>query len=148
MNTHDLKLTPKQKAFVTEYVICRNGAEAARKSKYSVKTARQMAAENLTKPVIQVAIAAKEAEMSEKLDLDRNVVIGGIFSGIAQARDSNDAGNIIRGWLALGKITGLDKPEELKSLVLSASNEALEARLSQLSDAELLAIAEGRVVVA
>jgi hypothetical protein len=138
-----MSLTPKQKAFVTEYVICRSGAEAARRAKYSTKTARQMAAENLTKPFILSAIAAKEAEMSEKLGLDRNVVIGGIFSGISQARGSNDAGGIIRGWLALGKITGLDKPEELKNLVLSASNEALEARLAVLSDAELLAIAEG-----
>lgn len=142
----DVKLTPKQKAFVTEYVICRNGAEAARKAKYKERSARQIAAENMTKPAIQAAIAAKEAEISEKLDLDHNAVIGGIFSGIAQARDSNDAGGIIRGWLALSKLMGFDKPEAAKNTVLSASNLAFEARLSQLSDAELLAIAEGRAI--
>jgi hypothetical protein len=105
-----------------------------------------MAAENLTKPVIQAAIAAKEAEMAEKLNLDRNAVIGGVFSGIAQARDTNDAGGILRGWLALAKITGLDKPDDAKSLVQGASFSGLEARFEAMSTEELLAIAEGRVV--
>ena len=145
MTTNSLKLTPKQNAFVTEYVTCRNGAEAARRAKYAVPCARQMAAENLTKPVIQAAIAAKEAEMAEKLNLDRNAVIGGVFSGIAQARDANDAGGIIRGWLSLAKITGLDKPDDAKNNGQGASLAAREAMFEAMSNEELLAIAEGRV---
>jgi hypothetical protein len=104
-----------------------------------------MAAENLTKPVIQAAIAAKEAEMAEKLNLDRNAVIGGVFSGIAQARDANDAGGIIRGWLSLAKITGLDKPDDAKNNGQGASLAAREAMFEAMSNEELLAIAEGRV---
>ena len=143
MNTQDVKLTPRQKAFVTEFVVCRNGAEAARRAKYAVPSARIMASKLLSKSNIQAEIAAMEAKVSEKLDIDRHTVIGGVFSGIAQARDSNDAGGILRGWLAIGKITGLDKPEASVGLVLSASNSALEARFEAMSDAELLAIAEG-----
>ena len=143
-----MKLTPKQKAFVSEYVICRNGAEAARRAQYAVPSARQMASENLTKPDIQAAIKSKEEELAMKLDLDRDTVMAGVFSGITQARENNDGGNVIRGWLAVGKITGFDKPEATANLALSTSYLALEAKFDAMSDEELLAIAEGRVVFA
>jgi phage terminase small subunit len=45
-------LEPKQEAFITEYIKCRNAAEAARRAGYSEKTARFIGAENLTKPNI------------------------------------------------------------------------------------------------
>lgn len=142
-----LKLTRKQKVFVDEYVICRNGAEAARRAKYKERSARQIAAENMTKPVIIEAITAKEAQMVEKLELDRNAVIGGIFTGIAQARILGDPGNIIRGWVEVSKIMGFDKTETCQSKALSASNQVIEAKLAQLSDAELYALAEGRTTL-
>ena len=138
-----MALTPKQTAFVNEYVVCRNGAEAARRAQYAVPSARQMASENLTKPDIQAAISAKEVELAMKLDLDRDTVMAGVFSGISQARDSNDASGILRGWLAVAKIAGLDKPEAAAGLVLSTSYLALEAKFEAMSDEELLAIAVG-----
>jgi phage terminase small subunit len=79
-----MKLTARQRDFVDHYVICRNGSEAARRAKYSKKTARQIATENLSKPAIQAAIAAKQAELAQSLDVDREVVVGGIL-GIARA---------------------------------------------------------------
>ena len=47
-----MKLTPKQKAFADLYIKLGNATEAARQAGYSEKTARYIAAENLTKPVI------------------------------------------------------------------------------------------------
>ena len=138
-----MKLTPKQKAFVSEYVICRNGAEAARRAKYAVPSARVKASQLLTLVNIQAAVAAKEEELAMKLDLDRDTVMAGVFSGITQARENNDAGNVIRGWLAVGKITGFDKPEATANLALSTSYLALEAKFEAMSDEELLAIAVG-----
>ena len=138
-----MALTPKQTAFVNEYVVCRNGAEAARRAQYAVPSARITASKLLTKTNIQAGIVTMEAKMSEKLDIDRKAVIGGVFSGITQARENNDAGNVIRGWLAVGKITGFDKPEAAAGLVLSTSYLALEAKFEAMSDEELLAIAEG-----
>jgi hypothetical protein len=102
-----------------------------------------MASENLTKPDIQAAIKSKEEELAMKLDLDRDTVMAGVFSGITQARENNDAGNVIRGWLAVAKIAGLDKPEAAAGLVLSTPYLALEAKFDAMSDEELLAIAEG-----
>lgn len=49
-----MKLTPKMELFCQEFPNCNfNGTEAAIKAGYSKKTARQIAASNLTKPVIQ-----------------------------------------------------------------------------------------------
>lgn len=47
------ELTAKQKRFCQEYVIDFNGAQAAIRTGYSVKTARMIASENLTKPNIK-----------------------------------------------------------------------------------------------
>ena len=143
-----MALTPKQTAFVNEYVVCRNGAEAARRAQYAVPSARVKASQLLTLVNIQAAIKSKEEELAMKLDLDRDTVMAGVFSGITQARENNDAGNVIRGWLAVGKITGFDKPDRPKNVERSASNSALEAKFDAMSDEELLAIAEGRVVFA
>ena len=136
------KLTLKQEVFVNEYILCRNGAEAARRAQYKERSARQIAAENLTKPVIIEAISAKEAEMAGKLELDRNAVVGGIFAGIAEARALGDPNGVIKGWVAVSKLMGFDKPEIAEGTVISGSNLALEAKLTQMSDAELLAFSE------
>ena len=50
------ELTPKQRAFVNEYVKDLNATQAAIRAGYSEKTARFVAAENLSKPNIQKAI--------------------------------------------------------------------------------------------
>lgn len=50
-------MTEKQKTFCIEYVKSNNATDAAIKAGYSEKTARQIAAENLTKPYIKEYIA-------------------------------------------------------------------------------------------
>ena len=47
------KLTPKQEKFCHEYLKDFNGTRAAKAAGYSVKTAKQMATENLAKPDLQ-----------------------------------------------------------------------------------------------
>ena len=54
------KLTPKQQRFVDEYLIDLNATQAAIRAGYSPKTAQQMGAENLSKPVIAEAIEAAQ----------------------------------------------------------------------------------------
>jgi phage terminase small subunit len=50
------RLTPKQQAFVREYLVDLNGAAAARRAGYSENSAKQIASENLTKPDVMMAI--------------------------------------------------------------------------------------------
>lgn len=55
-----MKLTVKQQRFVDCYD--GNATKAALKAGYNAKTARQIGQENLTKPVIALAIAEREAK--------------------------------------------------------------------------------------
>jgi phage terminase small subunit len=56
------ELTPKQQAFVEAYLDCLNAAEAARRAKYSEKTARQQGQRLLTNVDIAAAVKAGLAE--------------------------------------------------------------------------------------
>ncbi len=47
------KLTPKQAAFVNEYLVDLNAAGAARRAGYSERTAAEVGYENLRKPQIK-----------------------------------------------------------------------------------------------
>lgn len=55
-------LTDQQQRFVDEYLVCWNGAEAARRAGYSVDTARFQASRLLTNVNIRAAIDARLAE--------------------------------------------------------------------------------------
>lgn len=60
------KLTPKQKAFADNYIISGNATEAAKQAGYSEKSARQMGAENLSKPYIMEYIQNRTAPVEKK----------------------------------------------------------------------------------
>lgn len=68
-----MPLTPKQQRFVEEYLVDLNATQAAIRAKYSIKTARQVGSENLSKPVIAAAIAEamKKREQRTNLTADR-----------------------------------------------------------------------------
>lgn len=60
------KLSDRQQKFVEEFLVDLNGTQAAIRAGYSVKTARIIAAQNLTKLNIQKEIQKKQAELREK----------------------------------------------------------------------------------
>lgn len=59
-------LTPKQKAFVDEYLKCGNATEAAKKAGYSEQSARQMGTENLSKPSISEYIQERQKQIDDE----------------------------------------------------------------------------------
>lgn len=61
-------LSNKQRVFVEEYLKTWNATEAARRAGYSVKTARSIGAENLTKPDIASEIQQRIAERTMGAD--------------------------------------------------------------------------------
>ncbi|MFH1954870.1 MAG: terminase small subunit [Pseudomonadota bacterium] len=69
------KLTPKQARFVQEYLIDLNATRSAIRAGYSKKTAQQMGAENLSKPVIAAAIAESRSKLAEKTEITQKRVI-------------------------------------------------------------------------
>jgi phage terminase small subunit len=68
-------LTPKQAAFVQEYLVDLNGAAAAARAGYSGRTAKEIAAENLTKPHIAAAIAEAQAARSRRTEITQDWVL-------------------------------------------------------------------------
>lgn len=60
------KLTLKQRAFVEHYIITNNATEAAKRAGYSVRTAKSMGSENLSKPAIQAALSSRLEEAHAK----------------------------------------------------------------------------------
>lgn len=65
------ELTPKQARFVEEYLLSLNAKQAAIRAGYSQKTAQVIGNENLTKPLVQRAIADARAKLSAKLQVER-----------------------------------------------------------------------------
>lgn len=70
-----MKLTAKQKLFCDEYIISLNATQAAIKAGYSKKTARKIAAENLTKPVIQNYISERMKQKESSLIATQDEVL-------------------------------------------------------------------------
>jgi phage terminase small subunit len=59
-------LTAKQSRFVDEYLIDLNATKAAIRAGYSAKTAQAISTENLSKPLIQAAIAERIEERAQR----------------------------------------------------------------------------------
>lgn len=62
-------LNPKQEKFVLEYLKDLNATQAAIRAGYSAKTAAAIGSENLRKPQIMEAIAAKQNKVVKKLEV-------------------------------------------------------------------------------
>jgi len=73
MSTAAIPLTPKQQAFVAEYIVDKNATQAAIRAGYSAKTAQEQSSRLLSNVMVQAAIdglLAKAVERSER-SLDR-----------------------------------------------------------------------------
>ncbi len=98
-----MSLTPKQERFVAEYLIDLNATQAAIRAGYSEKTAGQVGFENLKKPEIAEAIAAKAGKTAEKLDLSAERVLKGLFEEATRTGEGSSHGARVSAWGLLGK---------------------------------------------
>ena len=71
----DTEFTPKQRAFVEQYLIDLNGAQAAIRAGYSKRTANTIAAILMAKPHIRAAIDAAAAKRAEELGIQAKEVL-------------------------------------------------------------------------
>lgn len=71
-------LTPKQEAFVREYLIDLNGTQAAIRAGYSAKTANEQASRLLANVSVAAAIQAALDERAERTNITADYVINGI----------------------------------------------------------------------
>lgn len=86
--TPTLLLTDKQQRFVDEYLVDLNATQAAIRAGYSVETARQIGAENLSKPYIQAAISIARQAQQDRTAITADMVLLEIANvALADARD-------------------------------------------------------------
>lgn len=135
-------LTVRQKRFIDAYALCGNVSEAARRAGYSAKTAAQMGHENLRKPDIAAAIALRQAVYASELQIAKDDIVAGILSAIRLAREQENPAAMIQGCAALAKLCGFYGPER-QQVELSSDTAELRAKFVAMSDAQLLAIAQG-----
>lgn len=118
------KLTPRQAAFIREYLIDLNATQAAIRAGYSERTARKIGHENLTKPDIAAAIAQAQAERAERVQIDADEVLAhltAIARGEVRTEKATkvgivdlppDFGERIRAMELLGKHLGMFKEQQ------------------------------------
>lgn len=70
-----MALTEKQDRFCEEFIIDLNATQAAIRAGYSEATARQMGAENLSKPVIQEKIQILKDARSQRTEITADMVL-------------------------------------------------------------------------
>ena len=73
-----MKLTPKQQAFVKEYIVDLNATQAAIRAGYSEKTASETGYENLRKPQIAAAIEEAMNSRSKKTEISAEWVLNNL----------------------------------------------------------------------
>lgn len=91
-------LSDKQERFCHEYLIDLNGTQAAIRAGYSPKTAKEQAAQHLTKLNIQKYLQELKTKVSDKLEITREMILEG-YRRLAfyDARKFYDAaGNLIQ----------------------------------------------------
>ena len=76
------KLTSKQEKFCNEYLIDLNATQAAIRAGYSVKTAKQIGTENLSKPIIAAKIAESKEIRNKRIEIDQDFVIKNLMKAM------------------------------------------------------------------
>lgn len=124
-----MKLTPKQKAFADEYLICGNATEAAKKAGYKEKAAYAMGAENLKKPQISAYIAERQKQIEDSRIADIKEVME-FYSSVlrGEVKDQFDMDAALSDRLAAGRelMKRYDKSDDGKKDALSKLDEVLK----------------------
>lgn len=111
-----MALTPKQAAFVQEYLIDLNATQAAIRAGYSVDTAKSIGCENLTKPDVANAIAEAKAERAAKTGITALWVLQQAQEVYIAAREDDKLSEALKAIEIVGKHVDIQAFKELKEL--------------------------------
>ena len=124
-----MKLTPKQKAFADEYLICGNATEAAKKAGYKERAAYAMGAENLKKHQISAYIAERQKQIEDSRIADVKEVMK-FYSAVlrGEVKDQFDMDAAISDRLAAGRelMKRYEKSDDGRKDALSKLDEVLK----------------------
>ena len=102
-------LTEKQRRFVQNYLITGNGTQSAIDAGYSPRTAQEIASENLTKPMIQKAMASHQAATQARTEVTVDFIIQALVSNYraAMSLETPQIGAANKALELLGKQIGM-----------------------------------------
>lgn len=100
-------LTPKQAAFVQEYLVDLNGTQAAIRAGYSPKTANEQAARLLANASVQAAVTKGREKLAAKVEVTAERVLGGLLAEATADDGPMCKGARVKAWELLGKHLGL-----------------------------------------
>ena len=100
-------LSPKQAAFVAEYLIDLNATRAAIRAGYSEKTADRIGAQLLGKTWVREALEKAQARRAEKVERTALDVLKDIQSVTREAREGGDLKTALKGLELEGKHLGM-----------------------------------------
>jgi phage terminase small subunit len=100
-------MTPKQEAFVREYLIDLNATQAAMRAGYSAKTANEQGARLLANVSVRSAIEQAKARRAEESSISAKYVLDSIQRVAETAERENKFSDAIRGFELLGKHLGI-----------------------------------------
>lgn len=103
-------LTPRRRRFVEEYLIDRNGAQAAIRAGYSSRSACEAAYELLSNSQVRAAVEAGTARKAQELNLKRHDAILALVEAAEIARKAQDARTLLRTWREIALLLGFYPP--------------------------------------
>lgn len=81
-------LSPKKQQFVVEFLVDRNGTQAAVRAGYSAKTAKTRAGQLLMEPAVRDAIQAEMDARAARTCIDADMVLQGIVKNIKRCEQA------------------------------------------------------------
>jgi len=100
-------ITPKQRRFADEYLIDLNGAAAARRAGYSVKSADKIAYRLLRTPQVRAYVEQRTEAAAERNDITEDAIVRMLVQACHDAANAQQNGPRVRGIELLGKMLGL-----------------------------------------
>ena len=108
-------MTPKQAAFIEQYLIDHNGTQAAIRAGYSARTARQQAVELLATDDIRQAIKAAELSAQQRNIITFDDLLSELEDARQLAKLEGQASAMVSATMAKAKMLGFDKPQQQPS---------------------------------
>jgi phage terminase small subunit len=130
---HQSELTPKQRRFVDEFLLDLNATQAAVRAGYKPDHARQMGAENLSKPVIADAIATAQLARSERVQITQDEVLRGLHREATWTGEGSSHSARVAAWGLIAKHLGMfdrrqEAPEQFFTIEISGGSDPVMPR--------------------
>lgn len=129
MSCNKSRLTLKQARFVDEYLIDLNATQAAIRAGYSERTAQQIGAENLSKPVIQAEIQKRRRDRERRTEITQDRVLQEL-AAIAFARGTDYASVGPGGVVKIKPTEELNDTQKAAVLSIKETQAGIEIKLA------------------